>query len=80
MWQGFWELSSSRGAAFSVLPLTIADITAWMDLQGYKNELQSRVFYLLKQMDAEFMQFVDKRTERRKKDADTRNRNRRKRK
>lgn len=48
-----------------------------MDLQGYGNELQRRVFYLLKQMDTEFMKFVDKRAERRKKNADARSRDRR---
>jgi len=58
VWQGFWQLSAARGNnGYGYLPITTAEIVAWLDIHGYAGlGDRAEMLRLFREMDAAYME------------------------
>lgn len=51
VWRMFLELHNRRQIGFSFSPISLIDMKAWLDLNGYAGECAIRMYELVRQMD-----------------------------
>jgi len=63
-WRAFGDLNGQRGTTYgSIKPLRIADIKAWLDLNGYDGEDAIEALNMILKLDIEYRRLEEDRLE-----------------